>query len=362
VVFLFSCQGSQYFGMGTELYDTEPVFRARIDACDRILAPLLGASLRALMMHGDDHDAIHDTRLAQPALVALQLALADLWKSWGVTASVVMGHSLGEVAAAIHAGVMDLASGLTLVAHRARLMASAPRGAMLAVTASLARVTAWLAGTSIDVAAINGPEAIVVSGAHDAIDALTARLQAEGVIARRLAVPLASHSRVMEPIVRPLHDAIAHLRFHPPTLPILANLTGQLAAADQYDAGYWSRHIREPVRFHDGVQALRALDVDVCLEIGPDGTLVSFLTSAGPLPGGAGVASLRRGASDRASMLGAAHALHAQGQQLAWREVLAASGPMRGAIRSRATRLDQHAPSVASTMADTRRACEQGAA
>lgn len=140
------------------------------------------------MMHGDDYDAIHHTRVAQPALVARQLALADLWKSWGVTASVVMGHSLGDMAAAINAGVMDLASGLTLVAHRAYLMASAPHGARLAVTAWLARVTAWLAGTSIDVAAINGPESIAVSGAHDAIDALTAQLHAEGGTARPLVV------------------------------------------------------------------------------------------------------------------------------------------------------------------------------
>jgi acyl transferase domain-containing protein len=357
VAFLFSCQGGQYFGMGRELYETEPVFRARIDACDRILAPQLGASLVDLMMHGDDPDAIHHTRVTQPAIVALQLALADLWTSWGVTASAVIGHSLGEVAAAIHAGVMDLASGLTLVAHRARLMASAPRGAMLAVTAPLARVTAWLAGTGIDVAAINGPEAIVVSGAHDAIEALTARLHAEGVTARALAVPLASHSRVMEPIVHSLHDAIAHLTFHAPALPIISNLTGRLAAAGDYDAHYWSRHVREPVRFHDGAQALRALDIDVCLEIGPDGTLINLATAAGLLPAGGGVASLRRGASDRASMLGAVQLLHAQGQQLAWREVLAASGPMRGppSDRSAPTRPTRVKPPAIALLALPRR-------
>jgi acyl transferase domain-containing protein len=317
VAFLFSCQGSQYFGMGRELHDTEPVFRARIDACDRILAPMLGASLEALMMRGDDPDAIHHTRVAQPALVALQLALADLWRSWGVAPAAVLGHSLGEVAAAIHAGVMDLASGLTLIAHRARLMASAPRGAMLAVTAPLARVRMWLAGTGADVAAINGPESIVVSGAHDAIEALTARLSAEGVHARPLAVPLGSHSRVMEPIVRPLHDAIAHLAFHPPALPMVANLTGRLATDRQYDAAYWSRHVREPVRFHDAVRALRALDIDVCLEIGPDCTLAPLVTATGVLAGGASIASLQRGASDRASMRDAVHALRTRGQPFA---------------------------------------------
>jgi acyl transferase domain-containing protein len=317
--------------MGRELYDTEPVFRAQIDACDRILAPLLGASLTELMLHGDDHDAIHLTRVAQPALVALQLALAALWKSWGVTPSVVLGHSLGEVAAAIYAGVLSLEDGLTLVAHRARLMASAPAGAMLAVTASLAQVTDWLAGTELDIAAINGPQSIVVSGARDAIDAFTARLCADGITARRLIVPLASHARLMDSIVRPLHDAIAHLPFHVPTVPLLANLTGRLATAGDLDASYWSRHVREPVRFHDSVLALRTLDIDVCLELGPDATLTNLITAAGLLPAGGCLASLQRGASPRATMLGAADALHAQGQDLAWNQILAVAGPARGA-------------------------------
>jgi len=331
VAFVFSCQGSQSFGMGRELYDTEPVFRAQIDACDRILAPLLGASLTDLMMHGDDHEAIHTTRVAQPALVALQLALAALWKSWGVTPSVVLGHSLGEVAAAIYAGALNLEDGLTLVAHRARLMASAPAGAMLAITATLAEVTGWLDGTELDIAAINGPKSIVVSGARDAIEAITARLRADGITARRLIVPLASHARVMEPIVRPFHDAITHLSFHAPSVPLLANLTGRLATAGDLDATYWSRHVREPVRFHDNVLALRGLDIDVCLELGPDATLTNLITAGGLLPAGGGLASLKRGASPRASMLAAADALHAQGQDLAWNQILAVAGPARGA-------------------------------
>src|SRR5262249_12593652 len=148
-----------------------------------------------------------------PALVAFEVALAELWNAQGVTASVVMGHSLGEVAAAIHAGVMDLESGLALTAHRARHMQSMACGAMMAVRAPHARVAAWLEGTGIDIAAINGPDAIVVSGPRAAVEALGAQLRADGVTARPLNVTLASHSRVMEPMLRPLHDAISHIAF-----------------------------------------------------------------------------------------------------------------------------------------------------
>jgi acyl transferase domain-containing protein len=289
------------------------VFRARIDACDRILAPQLGAALTELMMYGDDPDAIHQTHVTQPALVAIELALADLWTSRGVTASAVIGHSFGEIAAAIHAGVMELEAGLALVAHRARLMQSTAPGAMLAVSAPLAHVTAWLAGTELDVAAVNGPASVVVSGERGAVEALAARLTARGVTVRPLRVSRGSHSRMMAPVLDELHAAIAGLRYGAPRLPIVANLTGRLADAGTYDASYWCRHLREPVQFFEGVQALRALDVDVCLEIGPSPTLISLVDAAGLLPRGGGVPSLRRGAGERASLDAAAELLRTHG-------------------------------------------------
>ncbi|HEU4536812.1 MAG TPA: acyltransferase domain-containing protein, partial [Polyangiaceae bacterium] len=176
VAFLFSGQGSQYFGMGRELYEAEPAFRDVFDACDRVVTPELGASLRELVFDGEDRTLINQTRFTQPALVALELGLAALWESWGVTPSVVLGHSVGEIAAAIHVGVMGLEDGLRLIARRGRLMQGTAPGAMLALPASLDRVNEWLEGTGLDVAAANGPESTVVSGAPEQIQALAARL------------------------------------------------------------------------------------------------------------------------------------------------------------------------------------------
>jgi acyl transferase domain-containing protein/acyl carrier protein len=330
IAFLFSGQGSQYFGMARELYETEPVFRAVIDDCDRILAPHLGASLKDLTLFGEDREAINQTRITQPALVALELALAELWTSWGVTASVVMGHSVGEVAASIHAGVLSREAGLLLIAHRARLMQGAERGAMLAVAAPADRVAAWLEGEALDIAAINGPEAVVVAGAQPAVDAFSARMKQQKVTTRPLAVSHAFHSRMMEPILPEFAARISGFAFHPPALPIVSNLTGRLARPDEYDTGYWCRHVREPVRFLDGARALAQLDVDLCLEIGPDRTLVNLVAAAGLTPAAGGAASLRRGTRDRATLLAAAKVLYEAGQDLDWKAVHAAMGAPRG--------------------------------
>jgi acyl transferase domain-containing protein/acyl carrier protein len=330
VAFLFSGQGSQYFGMGQELYHSEPVFRAVIDDCDRILTPLMGASVKELMLFGGDKDAINETWVTQPALVALELALAELWRSYGVTATVVLGHSVGEIAAAIYAGVVDRTTGLTLIAHRARLMQSAQRGAMLAVNAPLDRVSRWIDGTSLDIAVINGSEAIVVAGTREEVDALAGRLKEQKVSARPLAVSHAFHSRMMEPILPELAAKIAGFSFSVPAIPIVSNLTGALARDNEYDADYWCRHVRHTVRFHDGAQKIREFGIDVCIEIGPDRTLTSLVAAAGLTPAGGSVSSLRRGTRDRVNILAAAKAFYEAGQDLDWHAVHAAMDAPRG--------------------------------
>jgi acyl transferase domain-containing protein/acyl carrier protein len=326
VAFLFSGQGSQYFGMGRDLYESEPVFRDVVDTCDRLLSPHLGAPLKELMLYGADKELINQTRVTQPALVVLELALAALWESWGVTAAAVIGHSVGEIAAAIHAGVMDLEAGLLLIAHRARLMQGTERGAMLALAAPLARVTEWIQGTELDVATINGPEAVVVAGRPEAVDAFAAKMKELKVTARPLVVSHAFHSRLMDPMLADFRAAIAPFSFRAPKLPIIANLTGKLATPGEYHADYWCQHVRQPVRFFEGAQALSTLDVDVCLEVGPDRTLGNLITAAKIAPAGGTLASLRRGTKDRGNLVAAAKALYEQGQDLAWEKVQAATG------------------------------------
>ncbi|HKP76876.1 MAG TPA: aminotransferase class III-fold pyridoxal phosphate-dependent enzyme, partial [Longimicrobiaceae bacterium] len=326
VAFLFPGQGTQYAGMARELYDAQPVFREELDNCAERLAPALGLDLRALLFPapGGEDEAnalLRQTRITQPALFAVEYALAKLWMSWGVTPDAMLGHSIGEYVAACLAGVFTLDAALALVAARGRLMDSLPGGAMLAVPLPEAEVRPLL-GDKLSLAAVNSAAHCVVSGDTPDVDALEALLAGRDVSARRLHTSHAFHSAAMDPVLDAFAEEVRKARPSAPELPFLSNVTGDwITPAEAADPGYWVRHLRQTVRFADGVERLLADPGRVLLEVGPGETLGTF---ARRTPGGAQrviVRSLPR--ADRPddaalTVLEAAGALWTAGVTLDW--------------------------------------------
>jgi malonyl CoA-acyl carrier protein transacylase len=275
-------QGSQHLGMGRDLYDSEPVFRREIDLCAEILAPRLGRDLRALLFASAGAE-LAETRFAQPALFAVEHALARLWLSWGLRPQALIGHSLGEYVAACLAGVLSVEDALTLVAARGELMQELPPGAMLSVNLSEAEALAEIAAApGLSLAAVNSPEQCVLSGPAGEIDALAGRLARRAISCRRLHTSHAFHSEMMEPILDRFADLVARVELRPPALPYLSNLTGTwINTGEAIDPGYWTRHLRTTVRFADGISRLLA-DLPagtVLLEVGPGRALSRIVRS-----------------------------------------------------------------------------------
>lgn len=276
VAFLFSGQGSQYAGMAAELDATWPVFRASIDRCAAVLDPLLGRPLREVLASED----VHDTTYTQPALFALEVSLAALWRSFGVEPAVLLGHSIGQLAAAAVAGVFSLEDGLRLVAERGRLMGALPReGAMLAVFADevTAREVVAPHGAALGLAAVNNPGEVTVSGRAEAIDAVESALRAKGIESRRLTVSHAFHSPLMDPMLDAFEAVARTVTYAPARLPVVCNLTGALATDAQLsDPAYWRDLVRSAVRFADGLTTAHEEGAEVFVEIGPHTALLGM--------------------------------------------------------------------------------------
>lgn len=272
VAFMFPGQGAQYAGMGGELYSVETGFRDAFDECSALLRPVLGHDLRDLVLRRDggrDEEALKQTAVAQPAIFAVEYALAKFWQSCGIEPSGMIGHSIGEYVAATLGGVFTLADALQLVAERGRLMQEQPPGAMLAVQLDEAEVRARLP-EDLSIAALNGRGASVVSGPREQVEEFAAGLASSDIGHRLLVTSHAFHSPMMEPALARFRQAVAAVELHVPHRPFISNVTGEwITAADATDPGYWAGHLRQTVRFGDGLAALLRDGDRVLLECGP---------------------------------------------------------------------------------------------
>lgn len=332
VAFLFTGQGAQYANMTKGLYEAAPVFRSALDECARLLAPHLDRPLLEVLFAAEGQATpLDETAYTQPALFAVEYALAQLWQSWGITPNIVMGHSVGEVVAACIAGVFELEDALRLIAQRGRLMQSLPAGGtMAAINAPESQVAESVAPytRSVSIAAVNGPAQTVISGAAANVSAICERFAAAGTRCRPLTVSHAFHSPLVEPILERFERDVAAARLSAPRLRLVSNVTGRVAQGDEVTRPtYWRRHVREAVRFGDGLQSLAELRPDVAIEIGPHPTLLSFASAVFGDSGPLRVASLRKDAPDWEHVLQALGSIYLAGAQIDWRAV--GEGPTR---------------------------------
>ncbi|NJN13137.1 MAG: acyltransferase domain-containing protein, partial [Richelia sp. RM1_1_1] len=284
VIFMFSGQGSQYANMGRELYEVEPTFKQHVDICAEILQPHLGIDIRSLLYPEQEEietasNQLQQTSFTQSALFVTEYALAQLFLSWGVSPEAMIGHSIGEYVAATIAGVFSLEDALKIVATRGQLMQQVPTGSMLAIKMPEKDVQQLLDGNqlyreSLQIAVINSPESCVVSGTNQAVAALEEQLSSQEVECRQLHTSHAFHSVMMEPILEAFNEVFKTVKLNSPSIGFISNVTGDWISKQQAtNPDYWCQHLRQTVRFSDGISQLIQQFEGVFLEVGPGRTL-----------------------------------------------------------------------------------------
>src|SRR6185503_4532601 len=318
VAFVMSGQGPQWYGMGRELVRHEPVFRATLERCAAAMKPWARFCLLEELARTEETSQLQRTEIAQPAIFALQISLAELWKSWGVQPAAIVGHSVGEIAAACLAGVFSLEEAARIIVQRARFMDGCARGdgTMLAVGLGEDEARALIArhDRTVTIAAINGPRSLTLAGARLSLEAMLAEMEPQGVFARLVRVDHPFHHPLMQPASEELEKALAELVPQADTLPFFSTVTGGRCPGETCNALHWGRGVRQPVQFASAVNALAEFGVDVWLEIGAHPALVHSLQEclAGRGAKVAVLSSMRR-EREQESLLETAMELHRAG-------------------------------------------------
>ncbi len=318
IAFMFTGQGAQYPDMGLELYKSEGRFAATINQVGSIIDPELGVPLLDVLFGEKSAEYLENTRYVQPALFAIEYALADLLRYWGVEPDYVIGHSVGEIVAACVSGVLELEDAARFVVARGRLMGQLPPGGkMLAIGASFEQVKLWVQGweAELSIATVNGPHAVVVSGKAEAVMAVGELAQAAGRQTKELEVSHAFHSPLMDPILDELAESAASMRISPARIPIVSNTTGDFYE-DDIRADYWSTHVRQAVLFHQGMEKIIASGCSLVIEVGPHPSLTPAVATAFDNPNLQTVPTLKRDKKDITNILGSLASLYVSGSPL----------------------------------------------